>query len=738
MQNYKNYLVDLANCDAEPIHLIGRIQPHGFLLIFNQATLAVEQISKNLAQFLPGISDKILGSSLQALVTEEEYLKLAAFLQEEQPINPQLLTWQGYSFFGFVHAVNKQLILEGEPYSIQSDEDKIKQNSQLVRLNKQLNLLEDLASVADTVAEALLELLAYDRVEIIQFDKDWNSEVIGEARNNRLPAYLGHHFPASDIPVPARELLRQKPIRQIPDVQAEAVAIIPYANPSTQTPTNIICSELRNPSEIHLEYVRNMGVAATISFSILVKGELWGLISCHHLTPVFIDVWRRQTGEILTKAFANVISSLQEKRDKKQWARFRQSEAQLLQQINKSKDIRAGLRQTEYNLLALTEGSGATLALANQLLSCGQVPADDQVQKIIDWLAENYTDQLFCTRELAQVFPAAAAYPEMASGLLALEISRYNKEYLLFFKPEIKETRIWAGDPEHIKRGADQRLHPRQSFEKWEEVIKGKSEGWSLNEQEIAQIFVKDIIAVQLRNQAQELTIAADTLQGKNAQLEDFAHIMSHNLRSPLTNINGLHRIYQQEPNPENAAFVLDHINRVSHNMMQTIEDLNVILKSRINQQLPIEEVSLTDLIEKEKQNLTAILEQTQAEIQTDLQVKTIGLPKIYGESILHNLISNALKYRSPDRKPMVKIITWLTTDRIYLSVTDNGLGMDLAKMGHRLFGLYNTFHRHENAKGLGLYLTKMQIESLGGKIEVASAIGKGTTFTVSFSRVGD
>lgn len=291
--------------------------------------------------------------------------------------------------------------------------------------------------------------------------------------------------------------------------------------------------------------------------------------------------------------------------------------------------------------------------------------------------------------------------------------------------------------------GAGMRIHPRKSFERWKEVIKGKSTPWTLNELEITQIFLKDIIAILLRNQAAELEIlnidlsaAAETLKAKNNQLEDFAWIMSHNLKSPLINIDGLYNFYKEEPNQENAAFVMGKIKLVSDNMAETIDDLNVILKTRIDSQLDEEKLSLVDLIEKEKQNLAAIMEQTQAELNMELQEPYILLPKIYAESILHNLISNAIKYRSPNRQPLIIIKSWLEHNRFYLSVSDNGLGMDLKKMGHKLFGLYQTFHQHENAKGLGLYLTKMQVEALGGNIEVMSELRKGTTLTISLSSV--
>ncbi|PSR55725.1 hypothetical protein AHMF7605_20560 [Adhaeribacter arboris] len=745
MKNYKNYLVDLTNCDTEPIHIIGRIQPHGFLLVIDKATHTVEQVSDNLSAYLSHDPENVINRLLSTLLTPEEYRFITEIINQELFVQPQIISWQGQPFFGFFHFSDGKIILECEPYTNQRDNDQLKHNNRVALLSQQLNQMEDLADVAEIVAITMAKALAYDRVEVIQFDPEWNSEVIGEAHNASLPAYLGHHFPASDIPAPARELLLKKHIRQIPDVNAEAAEIIPYHNSVTGTPTNILLSELRNPSEIHLEYVKNMGVAATISFSILVKGKLWGLISCHNVVSVYLNVWQRQVGDLITKTFANVILSLQEKRDVKQWARYRHNEELLIKQINQSKDIQAGLLHQDLNLLAITESTGAALFLGNKFTTFGQVPTEEQMLYLINWLATNEVERLFCTRELSKRFPEAIAYRNVASGLLALEISRYNKEYLLFFKPEMQETRIWAGNPEQPKMGIDLRLHPRKSFEKWEEEIQGKSLPWSLNEQEITQTLLKDIIAIQLRNQATELeslnkglNTVAGKLQAKNNQLEDFALIMSHNLKSPLNNINGLHQVYQQEPNPEMAIMVLDRIKLVSNNMAETIDDLNIILKNRTDNQLPWEEIYLPDLIQKETQNLAAVIEQTDAEVQTNLQAPVIYLPKIYAESILHNFLSNALKYRSSNRKPCIQVKSWLQNEHIYLSVTDNGLGMDLNRMGNKLFGLYKTFHRHEQAKGLGLYLTKMQIEALGGEVQVTSELDKGTTFTVSFSTVGD
>lgn len=428
MHNYKNNLVDLSNCNREPIHIIGRIQPHGFLLVIDKATHIVEQVSENVLNFVALSAEYLLGKPICALVTAEEYNFLAGVLQQKQFINPQLVSWQGRNFFCFLHTSGDKIILEYEPYTASSDSDRIKYINLVTQLNEQLHLLDDLQYVSDAVAVAMAEILEYDRVEIIQFDLEWNSEVIGETRTSLLDSYLGHHFPASDIPAPARDLLVKKHIRQIPDVDAEAVDIIPYNNPITGVPTNIIMSELRNPSEIHLEYVKNMGVGATISFSILVKGILWGLISCHNVAPVFIDVWKRQACDLITKTFANVIMSFQETRDIKQMARYRSTEELLIKQINQSKDIREGLLNNERNLLAITESTGVALFLDNQLITFGDTPTQKQVSNLLNWVSQTSIEGIFYTRELSKSIPEAAIYKEVASGLLALEISRYNQE----------------------------------------------------------------------------------------------------------------------------------------------------------------------------------------------------------------------------------------------------------------------------------------------------------------------
>ena len=741
MLNYPNFKVDLSNCDKEPIHIIGRIQPHGLLMVIDRKSFSIEQVSSNIADFVPDTEcQQWLGSSIFNFLPKKSKTWFETDFLTRGNGRIELGERQ---FYGFCHISDDKIVLESEPYSDPKEQDRFQQLEKLSLLKSQLNQLEDPFKMADLVAKEMQQYLDYDRVNVIRFDRNWNSEVIGESLKGDADAFLGHRFPASDIPQVARNLLLRKTIRQIPDVKGKAVDIVPYINPSTGVPTNILRSELRNPSEIHLEYLNNMEVRSTISFSIITKGRLWGLVTCHNNNPKFVEAWKRQMAFLMTQAFASEIASIQKAADLKTLKQLTQRRLELVEALEKYADLAAGLDQENLHTLLATEGIGAAVLLDQKLYSYGPTPSEDELASIFQWLVQYNPEKVFHTRSLWKVFPEATMYKDQACGLLALEISKYNREYLLFFKPEIPRVRIWAGEPEKPELKDGDYIHPRKSFEKWEEVVRGKSDKWSKNELDVAKTFVKDLTAFQLRDQAvslkqlnSQLKMTANRLQAKNSQLEDFSLIMAHNLRGPMNNILLLHEYYQEEPTEANSQFLLQKIPAIVENMITTMNDLNKLMDTRLEDELPAEEVGLAELIEREWENLqTEEIQAAGARLVADLKVPYVYLPKVYAESILHNFISNALKYRSSERKPRIEVKTWEEADDICLAVVDNGLGMDLRSVGDKLFGLYKTFHFHKQAKGMGLYLTKMQVEALGGTIKVESKPNKGTMFTVSFPR---
>ncbi|HLT06841.1 MAG TPA: ATP-binding protein [Cyclobacteriaceae bacterium] len=741
MLNYQEFKVDLSNCDKEPIHLIGRIQPHGWLMVINRETYGIEQVSANIADF---VADTALEQWLESSIFDFLPKKSQEWFEKVfLPKGHGTIEIGTRKFYGFGHLSNDKIILECEPYFDPSPDDKLADIERVSSLKIQLNKMDDLLEIADLVAKEMQAYLGYDRVNVIRFDRNWNSEVIGEGLSSDLISFMGHRFPASDIPQPARNLFLRKTVRQIPDVKGRAVNIVPYVNPSSGTPTNILGSELRNPSEIHLEYLSNMDVRSTISFSIIEKGRLWGLISCHNYKPVFIDAWKRKIAYLMTQALASEITSTQNSVDLKAFKILNHQRLVLVEALERHPNLSSGLAAEPLHHLIQGDSCGAAVMLNQKLYVYGLTPPESIIQSVIDWLVENNNKKIFHTRSLWKDIPSAKAYLETTCGLLALEISKYNHEYLLFFKPEIPRVRIWAGNPEKPELADGDYIHPRKSFEKWEEIVRGKSQKWSKNELDVAKTFVKDLTAFQLRDQAAtlkrlntQLERTARQLQAKNNQLEDFSMIMAHNLRGPMNNILLLHEYYQEEPTETNSQFVLQKIPSIVENMITTMNDLNKVMDARLENELPSEEVQLAELINREWENLqTEEILASGACLVADLQVPSVYLPKVYAESILHNFISNALKYRSTERQPKVEVRSWEEGEDIFLSVSDNGLGMDLKRVGDKLFGLYKTFHFHKQAKGMGLYLTKMQVETLGGSISVHSELDKGTIFTVSFPR---
>ncbi|HYI76485.1 MAG TPA: HAMP domain-containing sensor histidine kinase, partial [Chryseolinea sp.] len=222
--------------------------------------------------------------------------------------------------------------------------------------------------------------------------------------------------------------------------------------------------------------------------------------------------------------------------------------------------------------------------------------------------------------------------------------------------------------------------------------------------------------------------------QEKNRQLDEFAHIISHNLRSPVGNIKALIGLLDPSSTLLDYQQIFEKINTVSNNLGETMNELMETLKVKTDTDIPRIEIRFKEIFDKVVQSLEGELIQRSASISFDFNdAPKIYYSKAYLESIFQNLLSNALKYSSPTRKPEIKVTTTTVDTGVELRVQDNGLGIDLVKHGSKLFGLHKTFHEHKDAKGVGLFLVKTQVEALGGSITAESDLDQGTTFIIRF-----
>ncbi len=240
----------------------------------------------------------------------------------------------------------------------------------------------------------------------------------------------------------------------------------------------------------------------------------------------------------------------------------------------------------------------------------------------------------------------------------------------------------------------------------------------------------------KILEQNSKLTVIAETLKTKNEQLEEFTQIVSHNLRSPVSNVLSLLDFYEKSDDEAEKKSFIKMLRESSSKMLSHLHELNEVLKIKQNKDIERQWIKFSDSLESVKQQLSVLITNTQAVIISDFSsAPQIHYPNIYLESILINLLSNALKYRHPDKTPEIHLLTAETEGGIQMTIRDNGLGINLKKYGHHIFKLRKTFHNHPESRGIGLFMIKNQIEALGGEINIFSEENNGTTFTVKFGK---
>lgn len=302
--------LDLTACDREPIHIVGSVQPHGFLLGLEARSLTIVQASANapaaasvgtvLDAALPDLA-AVVRHHLEAAEPQDGALYLRTVTLETAGGR------QAYEVAA--HRVDELVVLELEEIDAAAAE--IGVDVLTPRLRAFVERLQTARTVEDLcqfVAEDIRQITGLDRALVYRFDRDWHGTVLAEAGNGVLPSYLDLRFPASDIPAQARELYRRNRLRIIPDAGYVPVPIRPATTPSGR-PLDLSQSVLRSVSPVHVEYMRNMGTMASMSVSILVDGALWGLISCHNRAPRRVPLQARNACDVLTQIFALQLSA---------------------------------------------------------------------------------------------------------------------------------------------------------------------------------------------------------------------------------------------------------------------------------------------------------------------------------------------------------------------------------------------------------------------------------------------
>ncbi len=516
---------DLTNCERELIHLAGSVQPYGVLLALREPQLRIVQISANAQALLGTPALGLLNQPVTELGgnIEQRVRQLAAStdLAEPAALRCRLMAFgRAGEFEGTVHREpGGALIVELEPAdTAQTNVETVQiDGSTLIEVLgnaiERFSISSTIGVLADTVVQCFRDLAGYDRVMVYKFDPDGHGKIIAEARDPRLESLLGHHYPASDIPQRARELYLRNRLRVLVDVHSEAAPLVPRLTPSSGQELDMSMCHLRSMSPLHLQYLKNMGVTATLVVSLVREGKLWGLIACHHYKPRNLRFAVRAACDLLAEVASTRIAAIENYTHAQVAIQVRRLEQRLIEATSTEGDWRLALFRNPRTLLQPLDATAAALFYDGEVLTSGEAPSTPELRRLMQWVDAQPFDGLFNCSSVARANPALQSLTPTASGVLAVKLSASRPEYLMWFRKEQLLSVTWAGDPTKPVVGNDPlELSPRRSFAAWSEIVRGTALPWSSGEITLARAFGASLSDIVVQINAVRLLIAEHQL----------------------------------------------------------------------------------------------------------------------------------------------------------------------------------------------------------------------------------
>ncbi len=498
----------LLACATEPVHIPGAIQPHGVLISCDAQLTRIHQVSANIEAMLGITADQVLAGSPEELMGSRRLEHIRDVIDNESPFRAVIFSirtgGRARRFRVLPYHSGSRVVLEFEPVKGQPERSLF---SVLTDWQTRLSRIRTLDTLANELTELTRDLAGYDRVMVYRFDEDWNGSVIAESRTEQVDSYLGHHFPASDIPEQVRRLYSIKRVRDIPDATADPVALVPETDPEDDAPLDLSKGVLRAVAPIHRLYLANMGVVASMSIALHVKGRLWGLLACHAERPMILSPALRDALRAVAQSASFQVELIQAHEQAELIARANDSRALLLDKQGEFRQVAELLKRHGKGWLKVFRASGAVLAVGERLEVVGEVPDQGDLESILAWLArESNHGQAWASSKL-DATPLGRWVSSSIGGLLAapLPIRHSRIAWLLLFRHEKIKTRVWAGNPEKRLESSGGRISPRSSFRSWEEEVRGRSEAWTTLEMRAAQDLASDVAAVVAANEISRL-----------------------------------------------------------------------------------------------------------------------------------------------------------------------------------------------------------------------------------------
>ena len=751
----KRHGVTITNCDSEPVQTPGCVQAHGALLVLRLADLSVLQASENAQDLLGHSPDRLFGRSVATVIGPDGEGLLRDFLTTQSvDRNPlYVLTLSGRNgtpdLDMTAHTIDGVAVVEfeatGRTAAAEPDYYGL-----VKKTVARLQSAETLRKFCEVVTDEMRSLTGLDRVMIYRFHADGHGEVFAESRREDLSPWFGFHYPAEDIPHPAREIFKKIWVRPVPDVAGGLAELVPLVNPDTGMPLTMTYCALRGASVMYTEYLQNMQVTASFTLPIRRGEGLWGLIACHHYAePKHVPYQVRAACEFLAQVVSLQHQAAEDREQLVYRLKLEGVHQQLIAQAVREDGIIA-MAHGSPTLLDGMDADGAALYHQNRWWRLGQTPNEPELDALGEWLCDrpefaSPTGPLYVSDNLAHDYPPAAAFADVGSGILAFPLSRARRNLVVWFRSETIQTVNWGGNPHEkptVPGPHGSRLTPRRSFELFAESVHQRSLPWKTVERESAGRLWMLILELVISRAERLADLNAD-LTRSNEELDAFAYVASHDLKEPL---RGIHKYAHQLL--EDAAFLNEEHRRKLEGLMRLTLRMDSLLDSLLRfsrvrmTALAFEEVDLNEVAAEAMEMVGSRAAEGQMALVVPRPLPPVVCDRVGCREVFVNLLSNALKYNDKLEKRIE--IGYIRPDEVHprpgcpsesvgqvlYYVRDNGIGIS-PQHYEQVFTIFKRLHARDaygGGTGAGLTIVKKLVERHRGQVWLDSTPGEGST----------
>jgi len=738
--------INFERCEDEPIHIPESIQSYGFLIAFNYKDLKISIVSDNCESVF---TEPLIGKHFLEILSSDTNER--AFLEEtfdrvtktkiRLPIKLHLkasMLEEGAAidYLAVVYDSGHNYVVELEPATEFRDTYSAEQFIKLYAMSiaPRFKEMTSLREMAQEMVSTIRYLTNMDRVVLYKFNDDYSGKVIAEAKADDMDSYQDLYFPASDIPAQARALYKTNWVRLTPDTELPPARLVPSTEASGREPLDLTRSLLRTFSPIHLQYIRNQGLRASFSISLVTDGELYGLISCHHREACYIPQDVRLQCENLSQLFSwHLLAKEEEIAKRKKHVTDKAVDA-MLDRIGPANPISRVVKSGERAFLDALNSSGFVYYSQYETITLGSTLPIELIKEIFS-KASSQGGFPYTNDALYDDYPEARQYG--IAGIMIIPLFEKKQYFTAWFRKETHRVQKWIGAEDEKSEDAPkaQRLKPRASFTIHTRTIKGRSTSFDKADVDTANRLNRMFLVYALDVQ-ERMHISIQELEKQDNYRNEFLATLAHELRNPLGPIMSGASILETVDDDKTRKRVTAIINRQAEYMSKLINDLMDVSRiTRGKVKLEFEKLSIQDVLSDSLEIVDQQVKAKKHNITVNYLEKDVT---VYGDKarlsqIFSNIIHNAAKYTSEQGSITVDIRE--EGVMVVVAVKDNGMGIPEDRLKD-VFNMFTQIEAHsthtKGGLGIGLTLVSKLVMLHHGDVSVMSeGLGRGSTFEV-------